>query len=342
MWRGIGAGPAVSFDCKHGPLGPHSVRQRDGEEAGARVEIGEGCPFAVADHIQDGREQGLGRASVRLPEHAGRDPVGVAARFRVHCDGVASHLPLHDKAGVDARHRRSCRGRAGLTETTASSGTVPVTTSSSAVPGHGCSRAPVAPTSGLATGHASTRSTDGSGAGGIPAWPSRSTATAYPTPPPEPAVVAFDRSDHDLRARRRRSAQQFGDARSLEPRCASELHVLEITAPAASRPGVGTGRIDPVGRGAEHSRRHLPASRSSSLEVTRARTRSPGRRVADEDHLAVGSPGYAAAAAAAIAPTWSSKSSSRPWSPSGSKRTAAELGQDFLCRGVVSGPARSS
>ena len=94
---GISAGSSVSLDGEHGPLWPHFVRQRDGEESGARVEIGDARSFAIANRVQDGREERLGRATVCLPEHARRDTVGVVTYLHVHCTGVAPHLVPHNK-----------------------------------------------------------------------------------------------------------------------------------------------------------------------------------------------------------------------------------------------------
>ena len=54
--------------------------------------------------------------------------------------------------------RRGAERPRGVTETTASAGSVPVATSSSVVPGHRTERAPVAVTAGLAMGHSWTYS----------------------------------------------------------------------------------------------------------------------------------------------------------------------------------------
>jgi hypothetical protein len=86
--------------------------------------------------------------------------------------------------------------------------------------------------------------------GAVPAESSAAFAVhseADPSPPPEPVVVAFDRFDHDLPLDAGDLPQQFCDAHRLQPALRGQLHMLEIAAPAASRPGVGTGRIDPVG-----------------------------------------------------------------------------------------------
>ncbi len=118
---------------------------------------------------------------------------------------------------------------------------------------------------------------------------------ADPSPPPEPGVVAFDSFDHDLPLDAGDLPQQFGDARCLQPALRVQRHMLEIATPAASRPGVGTGRIDPVGRGAEHFDGICPQV-GARLGGDPGPHPLSGEGVADEDHLAVGSPAHAAAA----------------------------------------------
>jgi hypothetical protein len=117
---------------------------------------------------------------------------------------------------------------------------------------------------------------------------------ADPCPPPEPVLVAFDRFDRDLSLDAGDLPEQFCDARCLQPALRVQLHMLEIAAPAASRSGMWAGRIDPVGRDIEDLDGIRPqvGARLSGDTGPHPLSREG---VADEDHLAVGSPAHAAA-----------------------------------------------
>jgi hypothetical protein len=119
---------------------------------------------------------------------------------------------------------------------------------------------------------------------------------ANPCPPSDAVVVALDRFDRDLPLDAGDLPEQLCDARRLESPLRTQLHVLEIAAPAPARPGVRAGRLDPIGRGAEHldgvgtEVRARCSGDASAYPFAR-------EAMADENDLAVGRPGYAPATA---------------------------------------------
>ena len=153
------------------------------------------------------------------------------------------------------RRRRRRRGVGappfprGVTETNASPGRVPVTTSRWATPGHRAVSAPVAATAGLAMGQASTCSSWWERCLRKPTAPSSSTARPHPGAPTEAIVVAVHRLHLDGALHAGDPRQLLGHRGSLEAPLRAELHVLEVAAAAVARPGVRAPGGDSVGRG---------------------------------------------------------------------------------------------
>ncbi len=99
----VGAGADVALDGEHGSRRPDRGGQRDREQPGARVEVdGRGAAAGQVAHGGEDRiEQRLGRADVRLPEHAGGHPIGAAAHRGMNGTGRSSDLAPHDEADVE-------------------------------------------------------------------------------------------------------------------------------------------------------------------------------------------------------------------------------------------------
>ncbi len=97
---GVGAGPGVPLDGEDGPGRSDGLGQRDREQPGAGVEIDDGLAGPRAGQVHDGAEQRVGRADVRLPEHAGRDAVRAAAHHGVDHTGLTAQLAAHDEPGL--------------------------------------------------------------------------------------------------------------------------------------------------------------------------------------------------------------------------------------------------
>ena len=155
---GVGAGAPVPLDGQDGARRAHRFGQRDGEQAGAGVEVHHRRTLATARQVEDRREQRRRGTGVDLPEDARRNPVGAATDDGVHGRWGAADLPADHDAGARGRADARADRPRGVTETIVSAGSVPVTTSSSVAPGHRTSRAPVAATAGLAMGHSWTYS----------------------------------------------------------------------------------------------------------------------------------------------------------------------------------------
>ena len=191
--------------------------------------------------------------------------------------------------------RRGAARPRGVTEITASPGSVPVAISSSAAPGH------------LAAERAGARHGGaGDGAvvdalelvGAVSPEPDRALPVhreAHPGAPAEPAGVAGHRLDLDGALDPRQPCQLLGDAEGLEPALRAELHVLEVAAPAAAGSGVRARRVDPVGGGGQDLDGVGPQVRGRAGGHSGPDPLA-GEGVPDEDDPAVGSPRHAAAA----------------------------------------------
>ena len=180
----------------------------------------------------------------------------------------------------------------GVTETTASCGSVPVTTSSSVAPGHRTARAPVA---------GDRRAGDGAlvdvlePVGAVPAEAHRTAAVhrdAHPAAPAQPGGVAGHRLDLDGPLEPGQALQLLRDPERLQASLRGDVHVLEVAAAAAPGPGVRAGRVDAVGRAGQDLDGIGPqeGGRAGGHPGPDALA---GEAVADEDHPAVGVVGHA-------------------------------------------------
>ena len=184
-----------------------------------------------------------------------------------------------------------------MTETTASPGALPVTTSSSGdARATGLASAPVAATAGAGDGavvHVLEL------VGAVPAEADRALPVhrhaapgcASASPPTSPSTG----STSTVRSMPATRASCSATRKALSRRCAAELHVLEVAAPAAPRAGVRAGRGDPVRRGRQDLDGVGPQVRGGGGG-------DPGddpltrEGVAHEDDPPVGRPAHAAAA----------------------------------------------
>ena len=113
LCRASAQAPPVPLDGQDRARRAHRLGQGDGEQAGAGVEVHHRCPLAVADQVEDRRQQRRRGAGVDLPEDPGRDPVGATVDGGMHGTGRAPDLPADHHAGAEvgqARRRSAAAG----------------------------------------------------------------------------------------------------------------------------------------------------------------------------------------------------------------------------------------
>ncbi len=291
---GVGAGAPIPLHGEDRPRRAHRVGQRNGEQAGAGVEVHHRCPVAVARQGQDGREQRGGGARVHLPEHAVRNAVGAATDGGVHGAGRPPDLPSDHQSGAEVgqagrrlparRHRDHRLARLG--------------------PRHHLELGGAGPQDRQGAGGGDARA--GDGALGDVLEPMGAVAPethgaaavhrdAHPAAPTQAGGVTGNRLHLDGPLQSRQALQLFRNAEGLQAALCPEVHVLEVAAATAPGPGVRARGLDAVGGGGQDLDGVGP-------QVGGGVGRHPGpdplagEAVPDEDHLAVGGPGHAAPA----------------------------------------------
>ena len=191
--------------------------------------------------------------------------------------------------------RRGAALPRGVTETTASAGSVPVTTSSSEAPGHRTVRAPVAATAAAGDGAlldvlepVRAMAPEPHGAAAVHRHP-------HPTAPAQPGGVSGNRLHLDGPLQAGQPLQLLGDAEGLQPALRPDVHVLEVAPAAPPRPGVRAGGLHAVGGGGQDFDGVRPQVGGGAGRDPRPHPLAR-KAVADEDHLAVGCPAHAAPA----------------------------------------------
>lgn len=245
----VGTGESVALDGQDGPVGPDGLGQWHREETGARVQVGDRLPGERSRHGQDGIEEGSGCPDVHLPEDAGRDAIGAAVHDGAHRTGRVAHDSPHDESGAgwEIRHRHV---RA-APRPDADDGVV------RADPGHhlDLGRSPPAHRQRAGVGHGGRR--DGAVVdhldpmGAMAAKPRAALPVhgeANPAAPGQTLTVSGDGFDVHGTGDPGEAGKLLRHVPGLEPTLCRGRHVLIVAPPAAPRPGVGAGRLDPVGR----------------------------------------------------------------------------------------------
>ncbi len=193
--------------------------------------------------------------------------------------------------------RRGAVLRRGVTETTASFGSVPVITSSSVAPGHRTARAPVAATAELAMGHSRTYSSRWDRWRRKPSAPRPSTATRTRLRQPSPAASpGRDRFHLDGPARARPGAPAARLIRNaFRRRWAPTSTCWKSQPPQRPGPACGHGGSTRSGDAGQDLDGIGPQVRGRAGGDPGPDPLA-GEAVADEDHLAVGGTGHTAPA----------------------------------------------
>ena len=293
---GVGAGPGVPLDRQDGAGRSDGLGQRHREEPGTGVEVGHGLAGRRTGQVEDGTEQRVGRADVRLPEYAGRNAVRVAAHNGADGARLTAHLTAHDEPGAQRGQPRlgaAVRGGVHVHECLAGRGI-----------GDDLELARSGPrgTQGAGGRHLwrgdGARVDDFDLMGAMPAEAHGAAAVhrdADAAAPGQPVRGPLDGLHLYGTLDTRHPAQLLGYPERLEAPLGAQLHVLVIAAATAPGPGVGTGRRHPVGRGVEDLDGVGP-------QVRRGGGGHPGphplagQGMADEHDPAVGGPGHTAAA----------------------------------------------
>ena len=234
--------------------------------------------------------------------------------------------------------RRGTPRPRGVTETTASAGREPTTTSTWATPGHRTLAPRWPPRPGWRWDTCRRARARGSGACGSRRHRGRPRRGA-PGCASRGRAVPGDRLHLDRALHAGDPLELLGHAEGLEAALRRELHVLEVAAAAAARPGVWARWGNPVGRGLQDVHGVGPQVRGGG-------GRDPGHHhlaregVAHEDDPSVGCPGDAAAAGGDGADLELSRSPTAPGVVMGAAYggTMAKMSQT----GVDPGSARSS
>ena len=248
---GVGAGAPVPLHGQDRARRAHRVGQRDGEQAGAGVEVGHrrapsqspATSRTAAEQRRRRRRCGPARRPrarsgrcARRRRRARRRAAGGPSRRR------RAPVPMSGRRGADLAARRDRDHRLAPARSRS-------TTSSSVAPGHRTARAPVAVTAGLAMGHSWTYSSRWERWRRNPTAPRPSTATRTRLRQPSPAASPGTGSTSTARSRPARRSSCSAMRKAFSRRCAPTSTCWKSQPPQRPGPACGQGGSTRSGEG---------------------------------------------------------------------------------------------